>query len=1051
MKIKAESKDIHRGPIAWMANHSVAANLIMAFCLIGGLLVLRTIRQEVFPSTQADIVRILLPYPGANPEEIEQGIVLAVEESIRGIDGVREISSRVSENVGIISVELQEGEDLQKAARDIESEIDRITTFPEEAEDAVITTVSHRMEVISLVLYGQTDEAVLHELAEQMRDQLLQDPDITQIELAGVRPLEISIEVPQENLRRYNLTLDEIAQRLREASVDLPGGGIKTQGGEILIRMKERRDYGSQFARTAVISSSDGTAVFLEDIATVKDSYEEVDRFAVFNNKPAVMLEIYRIGRQTPLQVAAAVKEQLNILKPSLPEGISIQILRDRSEIYRQRVSLLLRNGSLGIVLVLLILGLFLELRLAFWVMLGIPISFLGSLLLVPVMDITINMVTLFAYIIAIGIVVDDAIVVGENVYYYYQQGDSFPDAAIKGAREMAVPVTFSILTNIVTFMPLYFIPGMMGKIFKMIPVVVSVVFLISLAESLFILPAHLGRQRERQLRGVRAWLNNHQQAFSRSFSNMVRNRFGPFLDFLLTRRYLVVAFSLSILILALSYAASGRMGFGLFPKIESDFARGTATLPYGSPVTKTAGAMNRMYEGARKVIEESGREELVKGIFAETGRGGSHNTYMTVYLAEPEIRDKIMSTGEFTSRWRRAVGSISGVKNLSFASDFGGPGHGAGLTVELSHRDISILERASKELADALSTYPLARDIDDGFQLGKQQLDFAVKPEGKSLGLTAQSVARQVRNAFYGSQVLRQQRGRNEIRVMVRLPKEERISEYNLDELMLFSPSGAQIPLREAVEVKRSRAYTEINRRDGRRVIQVTADVTPRSKVDELIGGLKAKELPDLVSKYPGLIYSFEGRAAERRESLRSLKVGFVLALMAIFSLLAIPFRSYIQPLIVMASIPFGIIGAVVGHIIMGYSLSLVSMFGIVALSGVVVNDALILIDLANRRIKNRGESVHDAVLEAAIQRFRPIMLTTLTTFGGLSPMMFERALAARFLIPMAISLGFGILFATVITLVLVPSLYMVSEDVRGIGSSAITGWRKISGADHT
>jgi multidrug efflux pump subunit AcrB len=1047
----AESKDLHRGAIAWMANHIVAANLIMAFCLIGGFLALKNIKQEVFPSTQRDIVRVRVSYPGANPEEIEKGIVLAVEESVRGIDGVHEISSRVSESAGTISIEILEGQDLQKAARDIESEVNRISTFPEEAEDAVITIASYRREVISLVLYGQTDEAVLHELAEQMRDQLLQDPDITQVDLAGVRPLEISIEVPQENLRRYDLTLDEIAQRLREASVDLPGGGIKTESGEILIRMKERRDYGSQFARTAIISSSDGTAVFLEDIATVKDSYEDVDRFALFNNKPAVMLEIYRIGRQTPIQVAAAVKEQLNILKPSLPEGISIQVLRDRSEIYRQRVSLLLRNGSLGIVLVLLILGLFLELRLAFWVMLGIPISFLGSFLLLPVMDITINMITLFAYIIAIGIVVDDAIIVGENVYHYYQQGDSFPDAAIKGAREMAMPVTFSILTNIVTFMPLYFIPGMMGKIFKMIPIVVSITFLISLFESLFILPAHLGNQRERQLRGVRAWFNNHQQAFSRSFSSMVRNRFGPLLDALLIRRYLVVAFSISILILALSYAASGRMGFGLFPKIESDFARSAAILPYGSPVTKTEGAMNRMYEGVRKAIEESGHPELVKGVFAELGRHGSHNAYMTVYMAEPEIRDEIMSTGEFVSLWRKAVGPIPGVKHLSFSSDFGGPGHGAGLTVELSHRDINVLERASKDLAAALSSYPLAKDVDDGFQLGKQQLDFAIKPEGKSLGLTAKSVARQVRNAFYGSQVLRQQRGRNEIRVMVRLPREERIYEYNLDELMLFSPSGIQIPLREAVEVKRSRAYTEINRRDGRRVIQVTADVTPRSKVDELIGGLKARELPDLITKYPGLIYSFEGRAAERRKSLGSLKVGFILALMAIFSLLAIPFRSYIQPLIVMTSIPFGIIGAVVGHLIMGYSLSLVSMFGIVALSGVVVNDALILIDLANRRIRNYNESIHDAVLEAAIQRFRPIMLTTLTTFGGLSPMMFERALAARFLVPMAISLGFGILFATVITLVLVPSLYMVSEDVRGIWSSATTGWRKLSGTDHT
>ncbi len=1041
----------HRGAIAWMANHAVAANLIMLFCLVGGFLSLRNIKQEVFPSTQLDIVRISVPYPGASPEEIEEGIVLVVEEAVRGIDGIHEISSTSSENVGVVTAEVLEGQDLQKVARDIESEIDRVTTFPVDAEDPIVTVVSRKREVISLVLFGNAGEAVLHELAEETRDQFLQDPAITLVELEGVRPLEISIEVPQENLRRYNLTLDEIAQRLKSSSVDLPGGGIKTTGGEILIRMKERRDYGRQFANTAIISSADGTRVLLDQIATVKDSYRDVDRFATFNNKPAVMLNIFRIGRQTPLQVAAAVKKRMLEVRESLPEGISVQVLNDRSDIYRQRVSLLLRNGSLGIVLVLLILGIFLELRLAFWVMLGIPISFFGSFLVMPVMDISINMITLFAYIISIGIVVDDAIVVGENVYHYHQQGDTFPDAAVKGAREMAVPVTFSILTNIATFMPLYFVPGVMGKIFKMIPLVVCTTFLISLCESLFILPAHLGHQRDRKLTGIRAWLNDRQQAFSAGFTRWVRYRFGPFLDAMLSRRYMVVVFSFSILVLAISYAASGRMGFGLFPKIESDFARGSVSLPYGSPAARTEAALSRMYEGARKVIDETGHEELVKGIYAELGRGGSHSGTMIVYMADPEVRDEIMSTGDFTANWRKAVGFIPGVKNLGFSSDFGGPGHGAGLTVEMSHRDTAILESAATALAEALEGYPLAKDIDTGFQLGKQQLDFSILPEGKSTGLTAQSVARQVRNSFYGSEVLRQQRGRNEVRVVVRLPEEERASEYNLDELMLFTPAGKQVPLRETVRIKRSRAYTVIKRRDGRRVVQVTADVTPRSKVDELISGLKDRELPVLTERYPGLIYSFEGRAADRRESLGSLKVGFVLALMAIFSLLAIPFRSYVQPLIVMTSIPFGIIGAVVGHVIMGYSLSLVSMFGIVALSGVVVNDALILIDLANRRLKANDESVHDAVLEAAIQRFRPIMLTTLTTFGGLSPMMFERALAARFLIPMAISLGFGILFATIITLVLVPSLYMVSDDFRGLTGDAMSGWRKLRGTDHT
>jgi multidrug efflux pump subunit AcrB len=570
---------------------------------------------------------------------------------------------------------------------------------------------------------------------------------------------------------------------------------------------------------------------------------------------------------------------------------------------------------------------------------------------------------------------------------------------------------------------------------------------MISLFESLFILPAHLGHRQERTLGAVRGWIHHRQQAFSRWFLHWVRDRFGPFLNWALSRRYLVVAIALAILAFFLAYAGSGRMGLGLFPKVESDFARASLSLPYGSPVEKTEAAARQMREAALKVTEESGHPELVTGIYTRIGRGGSHNLFMIVYLAESEIRDKIMSTREFTRKWREATGTIPGVENIRFASDFGGPGSGSAITVELSHRDTSVLELASKQLADELLSYPLVKDIDDGFTPGKEQLDFSLTPEGKALGLTAEGVARLIRGSFYGSRVLRQQRGRNELTVTVRLPEDERRSLYDLEEMMVKTPTGVFVPLRDVIQINRGRAFTTIYRRAGRRVVQVTADINDRSRSGEIENALKKTEMPRLLARFPGLQYSFEGRAADTRESMSSLKIGFTMALLLMFTMLAIPFRSYIQPLIVMSSIPFGIIGAVIGHMIMGYSLSVVSMFGIVALSGVVVNDSLILIDFANRRIRDGGMSVHDAVLDAAIQRFRPILLTTATTFGGLAPMMFEKALQARFMIPMAISLGYGILFATVITLILVPCLYMVVEDLGNLHEDVIRGWGKLTG----
>ena len=1027
-----------------MAGHSVAANLLMMTFIVGGIIYAVTIKKELFPEFDLDRVTVSVRYPGASPEEVEQGIILAVEEAVRGIDGVDEVTASAREGVGIVNVELLLGADNQKAYQDIQQEVERITSFPEEIEEPQVVLVTRRRRVLSLVIYGDQDDRVLRDLAEQARSRLLQADEITQVELSGVRSLEVAIEVPQENLRAYNLTLGQIAAKIRRASVELPGGGIKTKGGEILLRMKDRRDYGRQFANIPVVSSNNGTEVLLGDIAEIIDEFEDTDRSATYNGKPAVMLNVYRVGEQTPTEVSDAVRRCKKEFVNDLPPGIGAAIRRDFSEIYRQRVDLLLRNGRIGLILVFVLLGLFLEPRLAFWVTMGIPISFLGAFLVLPAMGVSINIISLFAFIIALGIVVDDAIVVGENVYEHQQRGVPFARAAVLGVREVALPVVFSILTNVAAFMPLFFIPGIMGKVFWCIPAVVVTVFLISLIECMFVLPAHLGHGRERRAR-FSIWIHGYQQRFSGWISRGIRNGYGPFLDRALRHRYLTLSVGLAALALTVGYVASGRMGMTLFPKVESDTAIATAVLPYGTSVEVTKEVRDRLLGAAGEVARAHGGDALVRGMFAEIGGGagggfhgpagrsgggsGGNVVEVRVYLTPPKRRP--ISTAEFSRFWRKRVGAVGGLESLVFESDRGGPGSGAAITVELSHYDVNTLDRAGADLAESLARFPNVKDIDDGYSPGKQQFDFQIRPEGRSLGLTSFDVARQLRSSFYGAEALRQQRGRNEVKVMVRLPKAQRVSEHDLEELLIRTPGGRDVPLREAVHISRNRAYTTIDRRNGRRTVTVTADVERRSEAPQVLAALKEKALPALEKKYPALQYGFEGRQADIAESLGSLKWGFALAMLMIYALLAIPFRSYIQPAIIMVSIPFGIVGAVIGHLLMGYSLSVMSMMGMVALAGVVVNDSLILIDFANRQ-RRSGKSAYDAVRSAGVRRFRPILLTTLTTFGGLAPMIFETSRQARFIIPMAISLGYGILFATGISLLLVPCLYLVVEDAR-------------------
>jgi len=1030
--------DIPKGPIAWMASHSVAANLVMLVCLVGGLILALSIKQEVFPDFTEDQVEISVAYSGASPEEVEQGIILAVEDAVQGLDGVKEVQSTASEGSGRVVVTAMDDMDINELTDDVKNEVDQITTFPDGAEEPEIQASSHSRGVLTIALYGDKGERALRDKAEELRDELLQQSDITQVVMEGVRDHEVHVELSQDQLRRFGLTLSGVADVIAAAAVDVPGGTVRTQGGDILVRVKERRDWAWEFGDIPLITGTDGSEVLLKDVAEVSEDFEESHSYAMYNGMPAVRMEVYRIGNQTPGDVARAAREVVADYEASLPEGMGVAIEHDMSDVFLQRAELLLNNAWLGLILVFGLLALFLEIRVAFWVCLGIPVSFLGAFLFLPGLGMSINMISMFAFIVALGIVVDDAIVVGENIHALRQQGKGPLEAAVIGAREMAMPVTFSVLTNVVAFCPLLFVPGVPGKIFMAIPVVVITVFMISLVESLLVLPAHMAHTKG--FGNGHGFLGRLHKGFQRRFDAFVAWRYTPVLSWAVRRRYAVIAAGLAMLLITAAYVGSNRIGMTLFPKAESDQSYCEAVLPYGSPESRLEAVRKRITDALLVVAEKTGGDEELKSHFATVS---DNSITFRAYLTDADVRP--VSTTEFTRLWREETGEIPGLETLTFKSDQGGPGSDPAINVELSHRDTETLNAAGRTLAAELTRFAGVSDIDDGSAKGKQQLDIHMLPAGLAAGLTAEDVSGQIRASFQGSQALAQQRGRNEVTVRVQLTKAEREAEQSLDDFILRTPDGGEIPLNEAVSIERTRAYTSINRRQGRRAIEVVAEAQPTSQATQVQQALKSDILPRLMESVPGLSWSFQGRQADMTESMQSLYDGLLLALLVIFALLAIPFNSYAQPLIIMTCIPFGIVGAVIGHVIMGYSLGVPSMFGVVALSGVVVNDSLVFIDTANRK-RRAGHGLYKAVLETGRARFRPIMLTTLTTFCGVTPMILETSRQARFMIPMAVSLGFGILFATGITLLLVPCLYCVLEDIKVLKARLFGGVSGIS-----
>ena len=1037
-----------KGLLGWFASNHVAANLLMFLIITGGLLTIATIKMEIFPEMTLDMVTVTVPYRGASPEDVEDGVVLRLEEAIAGLEGIKRLNSSAAEGMGLVTAEIAEYADSKRVLDDIKAEVDRITTFPEETEKAIIAEATNRFSVISVVLYGDASERTLKTLADEIRDDLTAFKNISLVDVMGVRPYEISIEISEETLRRYSLSFDEVSRAIRESSLDVPAGMVKTSGGEILVRTEGQKYVGAEFARIVVLTGNDGTQIRLGDIAQVKDAFEDVDLTSRFDGKRAAMIKVSRIGDQDALDVAETVKKYVRDKKESLPQGVSLGLWEDASLILKSRISLLRRNAFIGLVLVFLCLLLFLDIRLAFWTTMGIPISFLGAFWLLPVFDVSINMMSLFAFIMALGIVVDDAIVVGENIYNYLRDGMKPVEAAIKGVREMCMPVVLAVLTTIFAFLPLLYVVGLMGKFLRVIPIVVISVLSVSLVEALLILPAHLSGKRILGNNRLTRFFDRIQNRTERNLAGFIHGRFTKIVDFAIKKRYITLAVGISIFLITIGFIAGGYIKFIFFDTVEADNMIATLVMPQGTPIEQTAEVVDRIEQAARQVQREfdtkdESEQSVIKHISATIGNlptmpghGGPGRTgTISANLGEVNVEllsseDRTVGSKEMSNRWRQIVGEVPGVSSLTFLSEIASTGEA--INIEVSHKDFDVLLQIVERLKVIIAEYKGAIDIADNFEEGKPELKLELNGAGRALGLTLSDLARQVRQGFYGEEVQRIQRGRDDIRVMLRYPQEQRRSLSDVENMWIRLTDGTEIPFKTVAGVKYGRSYATIRRVDRRRVVSVTADVDDTiGNSGEINADLQKKVLPELMLEYPGMQYRFGGEARERNESLGSLKVNFLIAMLAIYGLLAVQFKSYVQPLIVMSAIPFGIVGATLGHLLMGYNLSILSMFGLVALSGVVVNDSLIIIDLINNQ---RKESVELSLVlrNCAARRFRPIMLTTLTTFFGLMPMFLEQSLQAKFLVPMAISLAFGVLFATMITLLLVPALYMIVEDIK-------------------
>ncbi len=1026
------------GMINWFTRNGVAANLLMASIIFAGFYSLgNRIPLEVFPSFELDVVNIQVPFRGAAPAEVEEAVTVKVEEAIQDVDDIKSITSVAAEGLGTVRVEVDSGADLQKVQDDIEARLTQINTFPDNVETPSVYAAQRNREVISVIIAGDLTEKELRSLANRVRDGLEALPNVTQVELSGVRDYEMSIEVSEQTLREYGLTFAEVANAVSRSSLDLSAGAIRTTGGEVLIRTKGQNYSEQDFSEIVVVTRDDGTRVTLAQLANIRDGFEEDPIEQRFDNKNSIEIDVYRSGNQSAITVADEVKAYIDEAQLTMPENVTLGYWRDRSRIVKARLATLNKSAVQGGLLVILLLALFLRFWVAFWVFVGVPVCFMGGLAVMPEIGVTINLISLFAFILVLGIVVDDAIVTGENIYTRMKENPNALEAAIKGTQEVAIPVTFGVLTTVAAFVPLLMIEGVRGKIFAQIPMIVIPVLLFSLIESKLVLPAHMKH------------LNFHKKTRPNIFARMqhriadglewmIRHLYQPALSACLRQRYLTLSFFVGAAIIVFSLTIAGHVKFIFFPRVQSEVARASLTMPVGTPFEVTRQHIERITEAARslqqKHVDPDTNESIVESIISTTGSlggagGQSHLGRVMFEITPPEERALTISSRQLIMEWRRAIGNIPGAKDINYRAEIGRGG--SPIDIQLTGDNFDDLREVGDWVKTELATYSGVSDITDSFEDGKQEIKLNIMPAAEQLGLTLSDLANQVRQAFLGFEVQTIQRQRDDVRVVVRYPAEERQSLDNLQTMLIRTPSGAEVPFSDVAEATLGRGFPTIRRVDRRRAINIQADADKLNTDIEAIKLDLQEKLDQHLVNYPDVYSTLEGEAREQRESFGSLRTGLLFVLAAIYALLAIPLKSYLQPIMVMLVIPFGVVGGILGHVIMDMSLSIMSYMGMLALAGVVINDSLVLVDYVNKR-RAEGLPVFDAVRAAGVARFRAILLTSLTTFFGLMPLIFEKSTQAQFLIPMAVSLGFGIMFATLVTLLLIPVNYMIMEDLK-------------------
>ena len=1019
----------HRGVVGWFAQNPVAANLLMLALLLGGVLGLLDIRQEITPDFTLDGVQISMSYPGASPEEVEEGIVLAIERELTGMTGIDTLSATASEGSASVTAELDQDADAAQVLQDIRNAISRITSFPEDAERPKVELRQHGFYVISIGVAAELAPTELYKLSRRIRRQVLDMDGVSEVDIRGALQPQISVEISQETLRAQGLTLEQVASRLRSAARDVPAGQIKTGEGEILLRTLGRREQAADFANIPIKTRADGTRLLLGDIAQLHDAFEDSTQVFEFNGRTGMRLDIYQAENQEPVQLAQRVRKLVRDLNTRLPNNVTISVQNDRSERYAERRQILLKNGLLGLLLVVVSLGIFLNPRLAFWVAVSIPVVFIGSFAVLPFAGVTLNMISMFAFILAVGIVVDDAIIVGENIHARVQEGLPIGEAVQLGAREMVVPVIYAVGTNIIAFLPLLLVPGAVGQFMRDLPLVASIVFAISLLEALLVLPSHLNHQ-------PNAWLGRYLRPFARlkrfhdatadSLDRLRDGGFSRLLERVLRERYLVLAIFGGLLALVIAWNEAGRIDLKWRPAIPGNRVDAELNMPVDASLDQTLAALRKIEAAGLAAVDQLGGRQYIESWF--TRAGWRRPTYgdVNIFLVPDDQRP--FTQAEFTRAWREQLGDLPEAKSLFFEYLIG-PGGNQSLAINLSHSEPQELEQMARQLAGEIKALAGVVSVSDGIGEGKRQLAFEMTAEGRALGLDESSLGRQLRHAFYGAEVQRILRGGDEIKVMVRLPQSQRLSLRDLRRMIVRAPDGTEIPLLRAATINEGRTYSQITREDGRRILKVSADIDKSGNSRQIRELIEAEIIPALQASYPDMQWKFAGSRRDRVKTFQAIFDGLLWSALLIFALLAALFRSYSQGLIVMATIPFAVAGAIAGHVVMGHDLSSVSIYGMIALGGLVVNGALVLTVRLNQL---RDLPPLQAIARATRSRFRPILLTTLTTTMGLLPMLFETSTQALFLVPMAIALTFGTLTAFLVVLLLIPVLHAIADDIR-------------------